>query len=230
MLKIITLALLVVVNAPLSFTQETMPRGESYKKGRAAAAEDIKKGIYVIQTYGMFLPNNYPWPTRGDIYESILKEKYKVSFARVAGCTMETEEGEYADGYNEAARAGIEARYGKGIWAKVRRQAEAEYRAKYGEKEREHDKQYRKALNKAFGAQGAAKLAQGDVAAALANFDEAIKADPNDASAYEHSGDAHARLGKAQAARDAWGKALSLSVNAKSKARLKGKLSGAVKD
>jgi Flp pilus assembly protein TadD len=77
---------------------------------------------------------------------------------------------------------------------------------------------------------GAARLAQGKFADALAAFDEAIKADPNDASAYEHSGDAYARLGKAQEARDAWGKALSLSVNAESKARLKRKLSAAVNE
>ena len=62
---------------------------------------------------------------------------------------------------------------------------------------------------------------------AFAFFDGAIKADPNDASAYEHSGDAYARLGKAQEARAAWGKALSLSADAESKVRLKGKLSAA---
>ena len=227
MLKIITLALLVAVSTPLSFAQGTKPRGKSYEMGRAAAAEDIKQGIYVIQTAGMLMPNNYPWPTRGDIYESILKEKYKVSLVAVAGCTMETEEGEYMDGYNEVARAGIEAEYGKGFWGEVRRQAEAEYEAKYGAKEREHDKQYRETLNKAFRAEGAARLARGEVEGALAFFDGAIKADPNDGSAYEQSGDAYARLGKVQEARDAWGKALSLSVDAESKARLKRKLSAA---
>jgi tetratricopeptide (TPR) repeat protein len=227
-LKILTLALLVVVNAPLLFAQEASPRSESYENGRVAAAEDLKRGMHVIQTAGMLMPNNYPWPTREDIYESILEEKYQISFMRVAGCTMETEEAEYMDGYNEASLAGIEAIYGKGIWGKVRRQAGAEYEAKYGEKEREHDGQYRESLNKAFGAEGAAGLAQGEFAEALAAFDEAIKADPNDASAYEHSGDAYARLGQAQEAREAWGKALSLSGNAESKARLKRKLSAAV--
>jgi tetratricopeptide (TPR) repeat protein len=84
-------------------------------------------------------------------------------------------------------------------------------------------------VTEAYGPRGAAKLASGRVADALADFDEAVKADPRNAASYEGLGDAYARLGDTQRARDAWSKALSLSVEAEAKSRLNGKLSSTVK-
>lgn len=82
---------------------------------------------------------------------------------------------------------------------------------------------------KAFGGRGAAKLAQGKVADAIADLNQAVKVDPKNAVNYEGLGDAYARTGDTGQARDTWNKALSLSPDAESKSRLKGKLSGAAK-
>ena len=82
----------------------------------------------------------------------------------------------------------------------------------------------------AFGARGAAKLAQGKLDEALADLNEAVKADPKNAGNYESLGEVYARLGDAGRARDAWGKALSLSTEAEVRTRLKAKLGGAAKE
>jgi hypothetical protein len=146
MVKVITLALLIFFSNPFSHAQEKGSRGESYEKGKLEAAENIKKEIYVIKVWGLSESNFHFWPTRGDIYQSILKEKYKISFEWVGGCMVDEETSDYADGYNEVSEAGIEAKYGKGILEKVRRRAEAEYENKYGEKEREYDRKFKEGL------------------------------------------------------------------------------------
>jgi hypothetical protein len=146
MMRIITLVLLIVVNSPMSLAQEKKPYGESYERGKVEAADNIEKEIYVIKVWGLPSSTFYAWPSREDIYQSILKEKYKVSFEWVGGCLVDEETSDYADGYNIVSLAGIEAKYGKGILAYVRKLAEAEYEIKYGEKEREYDKRFKAAL------------------------------------------------------------------------------------
>lgn len=144
--RIITLALLMVVNNPLAFSQGKKAHGESYEKGRAEAAENIRREVYVIKAWGLSPSNIHPWPTREDIYQAILKAKYKVSVEWVGGCVVDEETSDYADGYNEVSLAGIEAEYGKGILGKVRRQAEAEYETRYGGREREYNRKFGEAL------------------------------------------------------------------------------------
>jgi hypothetical protein len=114
MVKVITLALLIFVSTSLSFAQEKSARGESYEKGKVEAAENIKKEIYVMKAWGLPSSSIFPWPTREEMYESALKEKYKISFEWVGGCMVDEETFDYADGYNEVSVAGIEAKYGKG--------------------------------------------------------------------------------------------------------------------
>jgi hypothetical protein len=146
MVKVITLALLIFFSITFSFAQEKRPRRESYERGKVEAAENIKKEIYIIKAWGLPPSNFYPWPIREDIYQSILMEKYKISFEWVGGCMVDEETSDYADGYNEVSLAGIETKYEKGILEKVRQQAEAEYQNKYGEKEREYDKKFKERL------------------------------------------------------------------------------------
>ncbi|HEY0171297.1 MAG TPA: tetratricopeptide repeat protein [Pyrinomonadaceae bacterium] len=85
-------------------------------------------------------------------------------------------------------------------------------------------------LTRAFGARGAAKFTQGKLDEALADLKEAVKAEPKEAANYERLGDASARLGDMEQARDAWGKALSLSDETDARTRLKAKLAGASKE
>jgi hypothetical protein len=146
MRKVIALTLLVIFSAPLSFAQEKSPRKESYEKGKVEAAENIEKEIYVIKAWGLPSSSIFPWPTRDEMYQSILKEKYRISFEWVGGCMVDEETSDYADGYNEVSLAGIEAKYGKGILEKVRQQAETEHESKYGEKEREYSRKFQEGI------------------------------------------------------------------------------------
>ena len=82
---------------------------------------------------------------------------------------------------------------------------------------------------RAFTARGSVKLIQGKIADALADLEKAVKTDPTDAASYEYIGDAYSRMGDQVKARDAWAKALSLSPESKSEARLKAKLKSAAK-
>ena len=63
----------------------------------------------------------------------------------------------------------------------------------------------------AFGARGTTKLAQGKPAAALADFDAAIKANPKDATNYDNRGNVLKAQGKLEAAEASYREALHLS-------------------
>jgi hypothetical protein len=144
--KLMTLALLLLFSNTFCFAQERRVRGERYEEGKAAAAEDVGQGRYVIKVWGLPSANLYPWPSREDIYQTILKETYKVSLEWVGGCVVDEVTSDYADGYNEVATAGIKARYGKGVFEKARRRADAEYEKKYGARQREQDKKFNEGL------------------------------------------------------------------------------------
>jgi hypothetical protein len=139
-----TLSLLIFVSSSASLAQERVSYRE---KGKVEAAENIRKEIYFIKAWGLSSSNFHTWPTRDDIYESILKDTYQISFQWVGGCLVDEETSDYVSGYNEVSKAGIEAKYGNGILEKIRQQAEVEYESKYGEKERELDKKFREILN-----------------------------------------------------------------------------------
>ena len=143
--KIITLALLLL-STPLSFAQEKKVRGESYEKGRIEAAEHIKKGIYIIKAWGLSPHKLHSWPSRDELYFTLLKDNYKIVYDWVGECVVDEETVDYAVGYNQVAKAGIESKYGKDILEKVRKQANDEYESKYGEKDREHNKKMKEAI------------------------------------------------------------------------------------
>ena len=63
----------------------------------------------------------------------ILWEKYKIRHETVGGCLVNDDTVRYVAGYNAASIPGIEARYGKGILTKVKKEAEAEYEFWYAE-------------------------------------------------------------------------------------------------
>ena len=75
-----------------------------------------------------------------------MKDKYKITFEWIGSCLVDEETSEYDDDYNEVMKAAIEAKYGIGILEKVRKQADAEYESKYGERQREFDKNFREGL------------------------------------------------------------------------------------
>lgn len=132
----------LILLASSSYAQKLKGRGESYQKGKTEAAQDIKKNVYIVKGWGLALSNLYPWPSREEVYESILQEKYKITFELVGGCVVDNETADYVDGYDAVAIAAIESRWGKGLLESVRRQSNAEYEQKYGDKEREYNKNF----------------------------------------------------------------------------------------
>src|SRR2546421_6156159 len=100
-IKIMSLvALLLTGNFFASLAQERSSHGAGYEKGKAEAAENIKKGIYIIKAWGLpeFKLGNPPWPTRDEIYQSILKKKYKIIYNWIGGCEVDEETLNYGDG------------------------------------------------------------------------------------------------------------------------------------
>ncbi len=77
---------------------------------------------------------------------------------------------------------------------------------------------------------GLAYLKLGRLEEAERHLGESVRRDGRSALGHELLGDLHSLRGNAQKARDAWSKALSLSTEAKAQDRLKGKLSGTLKE
>jgi hypothetical protein len=119
---------------------------ESFEKGKAEAIENIKNEKYVFKAWGLSSSSFYSWPSAEEIYNSMLKDKYQITFEWIGGCIVDEETAEYANGFNQMMTAGVETKYGIGILEKVRKQAEAEYESKYGEKQREFDRKFKDGL------------------------------------------------------------------------------------
>jgi len=107
------------------------------EKGRNEATRDVKKGEFVIKSWGLGDTKLGTLPSSDDIYHSMLWERYKIRYEQVGGCIINEDTLRYVGGYNKVSIAGMEARYGKGLLTKVRKEAEAEYELKYAEQDRE---------------------------------------------------------------------------------------------
>lgn len=145
-LNLSLLILLFLCGASFSLAQETTVYSENYKKGETEAAENLKNEKFILKAWGLSSTKTYSWESADEIYNRILREKYKITFEVIGGCMIDEETADYAEGYNKVLQAGIEAKYGTGILEKVRIQAETEYETKYGEKERELNRNFREGI------------------------------------------------------------------------------------
>ncbi len=116
------------------------------ERGRSEAVSDIQNGKFVIKTWGLSDFGFNDIPTRSDVYEALLADKFNIRFEWVSGCLIDEETLSYANAHNEVARAAIEAKFGKDILETVREEADREYELKYGEKMREFDRKFREAI------------------------------------------------------------------------------------
>jgi len=80
----------------------------SYEKGRYKARRDLRRGKYIIKTYGMIDGSEY-------YYNRILQEEYGVEVDRVAGCIVMPSFANEVAGYNSIMVAEVEKKYGKGV-------------------------------------------------------------------------------------------------------------------
>jgi hypothetical protein len=135
----------VFMFASATLAQESHVRGAAYDKGKIEAYQDLKDGLYILKGWGLAWPKIYPWPLPHEIYESILSDKYHITFKSVGGCVVDDDTEDYVDGYNEVSKAAIESKWGKGLLDTVRQQANVEYENKYAERQREYDKQFQDA-------------------------------------------------------------------------------------
>jgi hypothetical protein len=144
--KIYITSLLILISFSFGFSQNKSLSKEAFEKGKAEAAENLKNERYVFKAWGLTSTNIYSWQSEEEIYNSILKDTYKITFEWIGGCFVDEETAQYAEAYNEVMKAGIEAKYGIGILEKVKKQAAVEYESKYGEKQREFDKNFEERL------------------------------------------------------------------------------------
>ena len=77
----------------------------------------------------------------------MLLERYKIRYEGLGSCFIDDDTLRYIAGYNEVSVPAIEARYGKGVLTKVRKEAEAEYELKYAGQYRESMRLFKEALN-----------------------------------------------------------------------------------
>lgn len=124
----ILVVILILVGCVSIGAQQT--KLSAAERGRSDAARDVKHKKLVIKAWGLAIVSVGGIPSKTDVYESILHMRYKISYEWVAGCVIDPETLSYADAYNQVSKAGIEARFGKGILEKVRKEADKEYEAK----------------------------------------------------------------------------------------------------
>jgi len=137
----IAIALILLSFVSVSHSAQTrIRRSQSHQKGRIEATQDIKHNVYTVKGYGLPFFNDYSWPSREEIYQSILKEKYNITIKLIGGCVVDNKTRDYIIGYDDVSIAAIESRWGKGILDSVREQANADYDQKYGDMQREYDK------------------------------------------------------------------------------------------
>jgi len=136
-----TALLLLFTGSSMSFAQQKSARSADFERGRADAAADLKNGVYklnVIQGDRRIIGPSCDFPSRDDLYESILKEKYKIDVRTVFIADVGNWDADidYANGYNMVSMAAIKSRYGTEIFTQATEQAAKEFESKYGEKER----------------------------------------------------------------------------------------------
>ena len=144
MIKRTIFILAVLLLACVSISAQQSPD----ERGRSEAAQDVAEGKFVIKGWGLLEFKVNDIPTRTEVYEGLLLRKYKISFEWVAGCLIPDELLSYVTAYNEVSKAAIEAKFGKDVFEKTRKEADAEYEVKYAQKAREWDRQFKEALQK----------------------------------------------------------------------------------
>lgn len=109
----------------------------SYLSGRRQAEEDVKRGVYVIRRLGLDPPSVGTWPSKTELYRSILTDRYQIRSENWYGCIIGEVEIDEVKGYNEVSQKAIENRFGEGFLANVEREANAEWELKYGQQHQE---------------------------------------------------------------------------------------------
>lgn len=121
---------IILISGPTTFgqaawisigSQTKLAAKKSYEKGRFKAKRDLRRGKYVIKTYGMIDGSEY-------YYNRILLEEYGVEVDRVAGCIVMPSLMNEVAGYNSVMVAEIEKKYGKGVLDEAEKRAWEAYK------------------------------------------------------------------------------------------------------
>lgn len=81
-------------------------------KGQADAKADLKVGKLVIEQYGL------PTPVHAEA-ERLLRARYGIEARNVAGCIVNKEITEHAEGYNRVMKAEIARRFGADVFERT---------------------------------------------------------------------------------------------------------------
>jgi hypothetical protein len=105
--------------------------------GRQAGEDDAKRGIYIIKRWGLDPPSVGNRPSKEEFYRSVLADRYQIRSENSVGCNSSFEEIDEFEGYNAGVRAVVETIYGNDFFARIEREANAEWESRYGEQDRE---------------------------------------------------------------------------------------------
>ncbi len=101
----------------------TTPSNPAFEAGKAQAQADIANGVLAIEQAGFLMRFD-------EEYVRLLKQRYGIEVRRVAFCVVHEEVEEHMRGYNKAAGAEIERRFGQDCLSKAEHEAQALYEAK----------------------------------------------------------------------------------------------------
>ena len=136
-IKVVLVCCVLLVSCSQLRAQDESSGEIEYERGRIEASRDFRRGEFVIKSWGLARASIGVVSSSTDVYESMLWERYKIRLETVGGCLVDDDTMRYVAGYNEVSIAGIEAKYGKELFTKVRKEAEAEYELKYAKQNRE---------------------------------------------------------------------------------------------
>ena len=138
----IRILLILIATASISFAYQSREQNPDFQRGRAEASADLKNGVYKLRVYAdqgrLIVGRDCDYPSRENIYESILRDKYKIDVQNVpiGDIGPWDHDVDNADGYNSVSRVAIKRKFGEEVFIQAERQAQTEFEKKYGENER----------------------------------------------------------------------------------------------
>lgn len=111
--RVMLVCCVLLLSCSQILAQEQSSGEIEYERGRSEASQDLRRGEYVIKSWGLARASIGTVPSVDDVYESMLWERYKIRHETIGGCLIDDDIVRYAAGYNEVSIAAIEAKYGR---------------------------------------------------------------------------------------------------------------------
>jgi len=127
--------LLALLASSPSLAQRVSNRNHA-EEGRTQAKQDLARGIYklqIVQGVRTVIGHDCDSPSREEIYQSILKDKYQIELNvdYIGDVGDWDNEIDFANSYNEVSRPAIQSKFGADVLEKAYQQALNEFQENY---------------------------------------------------------------------------------------------------